>query len=217
MTDNGIREEDVRAQRWSNARAVFSIVDYLNPTSKLDLFSGNFGRITITDKGRATIEVLSLGSGNITIARALYSMTCRNSLGDALCGVNVESLRADFTVTFVTDQSTFVCSNLLNRDDGYYSLGQLVWDSGLNTGEVSEVQTSTKATNELGIFFPPPARVQVGDTGHVYPGCDLLLQTCHDKFNRVAEGFNGEPFNIQPRVVNLPPTQLPPGTTIRIG
>lgn len=214
MTDDGIREADVRARKWERTKAVFSIVDYLNPTSKLDIYAGNFGRISITEKGRATIEILGLGSDNSNVAKDLYSMTCRNSLGDALCGVNIESMRANFTVLLVTDVQTFVANNLLGRADGFYSLGQLVWDTGANAGDVSEVQTSL-LTNEIGLFFPTPKPIQIGDTGHVYPGCDLLVATCRDKFDRVREGFNGEPFNIQPSVVYAPPSSGSPGAVHR--
>lgn len=203
MTDDGLRETDVRQKKWKNAVAVFGVVDWVNPTSLLPIFTGNFGRIVISEKHQATIEILGLGASTVKLANELYSMTCRHSLGDTGCLVNLENFRANFTVVSVTDSNTFGVSDLRGQPDGFYSLGQLIWDTGQNAGDVAEVQTSLQLTNELGIFFPMPADPQIGDTGHVYPGCELLIETCFSKFNNVVN-FDGEPYNVQPRIISAP-------------
>lgn len=203
MTNDGLREADVRARRWNGASAVFSVVDWANPTSSLPMFAGSFGRITLNEKSMATIEVFGLGNKSIRLAGDVFSMTCRNSLGDHKCLVNIENLRLNFTVATVTDATSFVASDLRGQPDGYYAFGQLVWDTGLNAGDPAEIQTSINVTNEVGIFFPPTSPMQIGDTGHMYPGCDLLIPTCFGKFGNVVN-FNGEPYNVQPNVIPAP-------------
>ncbi len=140
-------------------------------------------------------------------------MTCRNSLGDSLCGINLETYRVNFTVLAVLDPFTIVVNDLHGKVDGYYALGQAVWDTGSNAGAASEVQTSMSLTNELGFFWPPAATVVIGDTGHVYPGCDLLIGTCQSKFNN-AVNFNGEPYNPQPIIVTSPPSTVVSPATV---
>lgn len=203
LTDGGMREEDIHARLWEGAQATQYVVDWANPTSAMPMFSGKFGRLTINDKGVAVIEVLGRGNDKHNIATDLYSMTCRNSLGDHKCLINIENFRCPFTVTEVVDATTFVLSNVNGQPDGYFAFGQLVWDTGENEGAVSEVQSSLLATKTVGVFFPPPGVVVAGDTGHMYPGCDLLINTCRDKFSNVLN-FNGEPFNVQPRIISAP-------------
>lgn len=206
LTPTGMSEADVRNRKWHGATALLSLVDYENPTSALNIFSGNFGRITINERGIATIEVLSLGNTDTNLASDVYSMTCRNSLGDNKCLVNIEALRVDFTVVTVEDDFTIIVDRLPAPSDGWFAFGQLVWDTGDNVGEASEVQTSL-LTNEIGLFYPPTNVIQIGDTGHVYPGCDLLITTCDGKFSN-AVNFNGEPFNVQPGVAPAPASSM---------
>jgi uncharacterized phage protein (TIGR02218 family) len=203
LTEGGMREEDIQAHLWSGAVATQYVVDWANPTSAMPMFAGKFGRITINDKGVAVIEVLGKGNERHNVATEIYSMTCRNSLGDHKCLINIENFRCTFTVTAIIDATTYTLSTVNGQPDGYFSFGQLVWDTGENAGAVSEVQSSLKDDKQVGVFFPPPATVAVGDTGHMYPGCDLLVQTCRDKFSNVLN-FNGEPFNVQPRIISAP-------------
>jgi uncharacterized phage protein (TIGR02218 family) len=203
MTDDGFKESDIRAKKWKGSTAVFGVVDWTTPTSVLPVFSGIIGRINWNNRKQLTIEVLGLGNGSVNLANEVYSMTCRHSLGDTGCLVNIEAYRVDYTVVAVTDPATFAVNDLHGKDDGFYALGQLVWDTGNNAGDVGEIQYSLNSTNEVGMFFPAAFPIQLGDTGHLYPGCDLLLATCHDKFDNVGN-FDGEPFNVQPRIIPVP-------------
>lgn len=203
MTDDGMREADVRAHKWDATEVTVYIVDWKNPTSAMAIFTGTFGRITINEKGYADIEVLGLGNSNPNIGGQQYSLTCRHDLGDTGCMANIENFRCDFTVVSVTDDFTFVVDTLHGQADGYFALGQLIWDTGNNTGGAFDVQTSNLDELTIGLFYPTTDAVQVGDTGHVYPGCDKLIGTCFEKFNNVVN-FDGEPYNIQPRIISLP-------------
>lgn len=203
LADNGVSKTDVLSRKWDRALAVESIVDWNNPTSLMPVFSGHFGRIQLSEKGLAVIEVLGLGNSSTKLANEIYSMTCRHSLGDAGCTVNLEQYRVNFTVAAVADKFTFTASDLQGQVDGYYAFGHIVWDTGANAGETSEVQSSLKLTNEVSLFYPPASSILIGDTGRLYPGCDLLIVTCKDKFANVLN-FDGEPWNIQPRVISAP-------------
>lgn len=203
LSDNAVSKADVLGRKWDRALAVESVVDWKNPTSLMPVFAGHFGRIRLSEKGLAVVEVLGLGNSSTKLANEVYSMTCRHSLGDAGCTVNLEQYRVDFTVAAVADKFTFTASDLQGQADGYYAFGRLVWDTGANADETSEVQSSLKLTNEVALFYPPPSSIQIGDTGHLYPGCDLLIATCKTKFDNVLN-FDGEPWNIQPRVISAP-------------
>src|SRR5258708_7811903 len=102
VTDpTGIVEADLRARLYDEALGDIFIIDYLFPQyGAIQAFSGVVGTVRISDKRSATVELLpasSINSGR-GIGFEKFSPTCRASLGDSRCTVNINALSRSFTV-----------------------------------------------------------------------------------------------------------------------
>jgi hypothetical protein len=74
---------------------------------------------------------------------------------------------------------------------GWFDLGTVVFTSGMNSGISRTVKSYAPGVLTFSLPFPyPPA---VGDTFHVYAGCDKTMVTCNAKFSNLTH-FSGEPF-----------------------
>lgn len=195
FSEGGITRNDIMAGKYVDAVASLSIVDYSNPDAgEMILYLGSFGRPKWSNRGVLTIEVLPRTAISVMVANEQYSDTCRNMLGDSRCGVNIEMFKSVFTITAITsDVLSFSVSNVSGQADGYYSIGHIIWDSGSNDGTTSDVRISTQA-GAISLFYKtevaPPA---IGDTGRIYPGCDLTLNTCRSRFDNLSR-MRAEPF-----------------------
>ena len=195
MTPGGITEDDLRARRFESASCTLYVADYTAPVNgTMILFSGKAGRIIITDKHYAKIEVLPLFDPNTNIADEIYSSSCRNFLGDANCGFPIMNMAVNFTVTGLIGGSGFTIDTMAGQPDDFFALGQLKWLTGDNALLVTDVRSNNLAMRSVSLFFPMPFNIAVGDTGIMLPGCDKQLTTCNLKFNNVVN-FRGEPFS----------------------
>lgn len=194
LTDLGITEADLRHRIYENATAVEYVIDWQHPEfGVLTLFSGRVGRSVLSDKKRATLEIISSTDPNLFIADEQYSATCRNDLGDAHCQFPIFNFQVNFIVTGIIDNTAFTVDTLAGQSDNYFSLGQIKWTSGDNTSVISDVLSSNLNQLSLALFYPLPLPIQVGDHGQLLTGCDKSLTTCFKKFNNVIN-FRGEPF-----------------------
>ena len=124
----------------------------------------------------------------------VYNRTCRHVLGDAICSIVLSSYQAAGTVTGIDQQrNVIVDSGLTGAGAYYYDFGFLVWTSGNNNGETTEVKTYDTFTGRFTFYIPTYFDIQVGDTFTVYAGCDKVQQTCIDKYNNIVN-FGGFPW-----------------------
>lgn len=194
MTAGAVEEADVRAKRFAGATAEIFMVNY-DDTSHgvMTLFSGTFGTIKLCDKHCISVEVVPTASalGNKSLPSEVYQSTCRNSLGDGDCQVDLSTARVSFTVDTV-DGSSFTASELTADDDEHFTQGFIEWLTGDNAGLKSMVSKSVQSTGTITLVAATPEAIQVGDTGYAYPGCDKLPATCFNKFDNIIN-FDGEP------------------------
>lgn len=186
MDDNGFAEKDMRARQYDGATSEVYIVDYEYPQyGTVTMYTGLFGTVTLSNQHIATVEVTPSQStlNGVGLGTEKYSQTCRASLGDARCKVDMSTLKAAFTVDSANGGS-FVSSSL-TQANGHWSLGFVLWLTGENAGKTSGVQSNDAGTHSVFLLTTPFFAIQVGDTGEIYPGCDKLRATCHDKFNNV--------------------------------
>jgi len=73
---------------------------------------------------------------------------------------------------------------------GYFDLGQLVWTTGLNAGQQSQVKQYTPG--QFVLWEPVHYNIQAGDEYQVTPGCDKSLETCKNKFDNFVN-YGGFP------------------------
>jgi uncharacterized phage protein (TIGR02218 family) len=194
LTDLGINDFDLRHRLFEGATAVLSLADYLHPEYDVMVYySGQIGRVVMSDKKRATLDVISKTDPNLFVAGESYCQSCRNDLGDSNCQFPIFNLAFNFTVTAVTDQLAFTVDTLAGQDDDAFALGQIKWLTGNNKLLIADVRTNNSILKSVGLFYPMPRDLQVGDTGQLLLGCDKQLTTCFKKFNNVLN-FRAEPF-----------------------
>lgn len=194
LTDLGVTEADLRHRIYEDSTATLSVCDYANTAAgTMTIFSGRVGRAVLSNKKRAAIEIISSTDPNLFVADESYSLQCRNDLGDATCQFPIFNRAVNFTVASVIDTMAFSVDTLAGQADDYFALGQIKWTAGDNESIISDVRTNNGPLKTVGLFYPLPFAIQVGDTGQILPGCDKNLTTCFKKFNNVVN-FRGEPF-----------------------
>lgn len=194
MDEDGVTETDVRQKLYEAADCAIYFANYEDPShGVMTAFRGTFGKIKITDKNCAQIDVTPLAgalSGRM-IGVEVYSQTCRASLGDARCGFDIEGAKVTFTVTSFSG-SVVDATEFTGPDPNYFAQGFVKWLTGDNTGTTSMV-TTNDGSGSITLSAQPGRTIQVGDTGDIFPGCDKVASTCRDKFDRIPF-MRAEPF-----------------------
>jgi uncharacterized phage protein (TIGR02218 family) len=199
LQDDGITKNDLRMRRYDAADVNYYECDFTQPTdSKLKIFKGHVGRATYKDTGSAQLEVLPFTDDSVQFADEVYQQTCRHSLGDSRCRFPILSFGVNFTVDRAASGTSFFVDTFgptaAGRPDiDYFSRGQLKWLTGDNAEWVSDILSGDIGTKNIKTFFPSPTRPKAGETGIMYPGCNLQHSTCLSKFDNVVN-FGGEPY-----------------------
>jgi len=121
---------------------------------------------------------------------------CRHTLFSPGCTLNSASWAVGGTVAVGSTVSTVLAT--LGQAGGWFSLGRIVFTSGINNGNSRSVKLHTAgAPASLALIAPLPAAPAPGDTFTVYPGCDKQQATCGGKFGNVLN-FGGQPYVPQP-------------------
>lgn len=127
----------------------------------------------------------------------LYSATCRATLGDAMCKVDLAPWTFSGEVASVDGRNKFTVARLgppwdyfAADDEAMFQFGLLTWDSGSNDGLSMEIYQVNSGGWEL--LFSMPFDIAVGDTFTVIAGCPKSLETCRSRFDNVLN-FQGEP------------------------
>lgn len=207
MDDVGFREEDLLARKFDNALADIIVVNYNDPDSGfLRYITGTFGNISVTDKLRATIELVPVGSADDatrSIPNQIYQRTCRAQFGDDQCKFDVVATGAAFAI--VTADGLHLETGDLLQADGWWDNGFIEWTLGSNSGTISFIRKFTTGTIYLGVA-PDVAAVEVGDEGLIYRGCNKSLAQCVSYAN--TDNFRGEP-DIPTAVTQQTPSGAP--------
>lgn len=204
-----ITRADVLAGRWDGA--AFEIARY-NWASTADGRSihmvGNFGNVQPI-RGAFVVELRGLRQRLQEMIGNVTQPTCRNRLGDAKCGVDLESGTTDDEFT-VTGTLTDVTSGRVFQDDtrtepeDWFAEGEIRFTSGLNEGLRAKV-TGYDADGTITVALPFLFELSAGDAYTMIVGCSKrLLEDCRDKFNNVLN-FNGEPHLPGVDAVSAPP------------
>lgn len=191
MSADGFVERELRARLFDGALGEVMVINYEAPAhGVITLFVGTVGIIKLADKLWAQIELTPISTAGRSIGFARYSQTCRHSLGDTGCGVNIGALKQAITVDAVSG-NVIVASELTQADE-HWTLGYVKWLTGANAGTAQVINSSSAGTTSVTLTGAPLLPVTVGDTAEVFPGCDKAVKTCLDKFAKVAN-FDGEP------------------------
>jgi len=122
------------------------------------------------------------------VLRLRYQTTCPHVLYGNACRVN-RSNHAVNAILLLNGGSSLVASAFADKPDGYFTGGYVDWSSEGNTLR-RFITSHSGQTIQINLPF---AGIQGNAEIVVYPGCDHLLGTCHDKFNN-EDNYGGQPF-----------------------
>lgn len=164
--------------------------DWSEPvTGTVKLFVGRVSDVQTT-RTRATLTIRSdLELLNIQMPRRLYQPGCANTLFDPGCTLR----QADFTYSGMINgpSSKTLIRHSNPAQAGFFSLGVVRFDTGLNAGVTRTVRDSQQG--QLTFSLPLPLPPTPGDTFTAWPGCDKTQAMCSDKFKNLAH-FCGAPY-----------------------
>lgn len=163
--------------------------DPANPLLGLvHVFEGRIGDVEI-DSTSVKCDVRSFAELLDTmVPRNVYQASCLHTLYSSGCGLVKSANALHMTVAAGSSATTLLC-NVTGA--GVYDLGELVMESGVNTGVRRAVKRHT--AGHLVLAFPLPDAPATGDTFVVYRGCDKAMGTCATKFNNLVH-YKGMPF-----------------------
>jgi len=194
-----ITASDAEAELWSGAIVDVYRANWTDIGDGVKLLAhGELGEIT-HDGRKYKVEMMGRAHKLGRVVTRHYLPTCDADLGDARCGVDIEALAVNLTVTSVTDNRIFATDLGSPATADYFTYGRVTWLTGLNADRQMEVKSQTEAgvfTLQLGM----KRAITVGDTLRAYPGCNKLHKTgvaeylgdCKIKFDNVVN-FRGFP------------------------
>lgn len=185
-----ITAEDLLAGRYN--AAAFWVAECLwddTAEGKDVLKFGWIGRVKEAG-GKFVAELLDPSSKLQHNIVAAYSASCRATLGDVRCGVDLSGYTIDAVVGGVTSRKKFATPFVASPVVGWWNVGKVTWLTGANAGLSMDVY-DYDGTN-MSLMLSMPFEIVIGDTFRMTPGCDKALATCRDKFNNVLN-FRGEP------------------------
>lgn len=190
-----LRQEDILAGRYDAAGVEVWLVNWCDVGQRLLQYAGSIGEITRQDgvfraEVRGVSHVLEQPRGRI------YSAMCDAELGDARCGASLTapSRRATASVSALDGTRGLVITGADAIPDGQLAWGRLVWLSGANAGQASQIRMDgvTAAGRRIELWQAPALTVGVGDQAQVTLGCDRRFDTCRERFAN-AVNFRGCP------------------------
>lgn len=189
ISDERISAQDLAGGVYQGARVEVWLYPWSDAGGELPV-RVTAGYIATTEQGDVSYKAEVLTDGERLRQRALtgsYTASCRWVLGDAMCGVDLAPLTVAGGVTGILTPSarinasrrTFLDAGLADPD-GYFSGGRLVWLTGANAGQSSEVKDNQGGVVTL--WDSMLDEIELGDTYEIQPGCDKTATTCKAKY-----------------------------------
>ncbi|WP_207000752.1 DUF2163 domain-containing protein [Trinickia mobilis] len=164
----------------------------------VNVFSGSVSDCQIgRSSGKMTIKS-PLELLNIYMPRNMYQPSCYHALYDSGCTLSKGPFSTGASVIGPVSPTPLITfytnlTNIVGAGDGYYALGVITFNSGVNSGIARMVTGYTVSRGTVTVAYPFPAAPAIGDTFTISPGCDHSQSTCQNKFNNLAN-FGGFPY-----------------------
>ncbi len=189
ITDDAIRDEDLRAGRWDNAALWLHLTEWTEPgVLWLELMRGELGGVQNQGQGFA----VELSGPAAVLTRPVSPETspgCRARLGDKACRVDLAARRRVAQVAGVSGSVVSIAGGGLTPGDHVF--GTLRWLAGDNCGLVHNIIASDAGSVTL--TDAPAYSAAVGTRVLLTEGCDKQMATCSARFGN-AINFRGEPY-----------------------
>jgi len=195
---------DVLAGKFADADVTMVLADYSNAANCNSgvFFKGYVDNWKALDN-EVSFDVAPLIKKLDQEVGEIIQATCRNSLGDDICGVDlsdytttgtVSGVGSDACMVFACDDSEIgTCIGGNPDTDNFFTMGKVTWNTGDNAGQSMEIpeHNHTGTTHTFYLLTPTRAPISAGDIFTVQAGCDLSWSTCATKFANTSK-FNGE-------------------------
>ena len=193
LTNEVLNRQDIEAGLLTNARVSAKLVNYNNlEQGALASRKGFVGEVRTNISGlNFVMEIVGFADKLSATITEQCTPTCRASLGDARCQVDVAAMSVEGVVEVISTDGLTIEDSRRTEEAGWFALGKVKFTSGAAAGYVREVWTSN--TGNFTLIQQMPKRVAVGDTYTLEPGCNRRRAVCRSKFNNVVN-FRGEPF-----------------------
>ena len=179
-----ISAADLRRGKYDSAKVETWLVNWKQPEERQLLQVSLLGEVSQNENHffaelRGLTSVLDQPIGRV------YSRTCDAVLGDERCKFNLanSAYKGFGYVTEVIGPRSVAISGLSQLTHGWFSLGNLTWTTGSNSGTHSEIQSTGGSQNDqLVLWQAPGSQIAVGDHFEVTAGCDKSFAACRFKF-----------------------------------
>lgn len=195
LSSTDIREEDIDAGLYDDARVETWLVNWSQPNEAALLGVASIGRI-IREDGLFRAEMRNLGSSFDKPSGRYFHRHCDASLGDERCKVDTSQpeLNGSGQILEVRASNVLIVNGLDNFEEGWFQYGVLTWTSGENQGDTARIIEHRFLSGITRIVTERPAvrEVTPGDAFTVIAGCNKSFATCKAKFLN-QENFRGFP------------------------
>lgn len=194
LSSGAISEEDILAGIYDAAEIRVFLVNAADTSQgTIPLRRGWLGKVQLSD-GKFVAELRGLAQALSTQVGELFSPSCRATLGDARCGVNLAAHTVTGSITTVLSRLEFIDS-ARTEASSIFTGGVITFTSGANDGLAMEVKEYTKLAaggGRITLALPLPAALGTGQNYSLSKGCDKTTATCQARFANIAN-FRGEP------------------------
>ncbi len=197
LSSDLIKADDLALGVWDNAAVEVWLIDWSDVSKRVLLRKTSIGEVSRLGKIGFKAELRGLAHALDQETGRTYQRQCDvKDLGDARCEVDLGTLGyiGAGTVTAVDDDRVIYASGLGIVESGWFSYGNILWQSGLNAGVTTEVRAHSLVgtTAVFTLWRRAALPVAVGDTFYAVVGCDRTFATCQAKFDNIAN-FRGFP------------------------
>ncbi len=194
LTSGSITETDIQAGLYDFAEIEIFQLNYVDLTQgTLKLRRGWLGEVSM-HRQQFIAEVRGLTQRLSQTIGELFSPSCRATLGDNRCKINLAEHTVTGSVTSTASILQFIDS-ARGEASNTFSFGVISFTSGANAGlrmEVKEHLLIAGQGGQITLALPMPYSIAVNDGYNLTKGCDKTLATCSAGFNNVIN-FRGEP------------------------
>ncbi|MBN9598510.1 MAG: DUF2163 domain-containing protein [Afipia sp.] len=195
LADSSLTEADLAAGRYDAARIDTWLVDWSDVTLKVLIARATLGEVKREGQG-FTAELRGLADALAQESGRLYTARCGVDLGDTRCRVDLAAPEFCGTgsVTRIDATSAVIVSGLDDFDEGLFTAGRLIWNSGANTDVAVEIMEHRVVADgvRVSLWQAMSEPMAVSDTFTVTAGCDKRFVTCRDRFANTIN-FRGFP------------------------
>jgi uncharacterized phage protein (TIGR02218 family) len=194
ISSGSITEADILAGLYDYGEVEIFQVNYSDFTQgALKLKRGWLGEVSY-HKQQFIAEVRGLTQVLAQTIGELYSASCRATLGDSRCKIDMALHTVTGTVTAPVSSQQCIDSARGEASD-VFTFGTITFTSGANHGlsmELKEYLYTAGIGGRMIMALPLPYPIGAGDAYTLTKGCDKTIGTCLSRFNNVVN-FRGEP------------------------